>query len=88
MSEIYLLVLSWLSPLLLDWAYRLERLDVASWIVDGAERAGSITLLVVSGIPFPVKKEKNQKTIVDIAPLPRWRESCSTFIIFPWEKEV
>ena len=84
-----MLVLSWLSPLLLDWAYRLERLDVASWIVDGAERAGSITLLVVSGIPFPVKnKNKNKKTVVDIAPLPRWRESCSTFKIFHWEKEV
>lgn len=57
MREIYLLVLSWLSPLLQDWAYRMERLDVASWIVDGAERAGSIILLVVSGIPFLVKKK-------------------------------
>ena len=81
-----MLILSWLSPLLQDWAYRMERLDVASWIVDGAERAGSIILLVVSGIPFLVKK--NQKTIVDIVPFPRWRESCSTFIILHWEKEV
>lgn len=88
MSEIYLLVLSWLSPLLLDWAHRMGRLDVVSWIVDGAEHVGSITLLVVSGIPFPIKKKKNQKTIVDIASVPRWRESCSTFIIFHWEKAV
>lgn len=49
-SEIYLLVLSWLSPCC--WtAHRWGEADVVS-IVDGG-MCSSITLLVVSGIPFP-----------------------------------
>ena len=71
------------SPMSLYWANKKGSLGVASWVMGGAKAHAWVTLLIVSGSPFPVK---SQKTIVDIASLPIWRESCSPLIISHWSE--
>ena len=71
------------SPMSLYWANKKGSLGVASWVMGGAKAHAWVILLIVSGSPFPVK---SQKTIVDIASLRIWRESCSPLIISHWSE--
>lgn len=58
LSEIYLPVLSCVSPTLLDWANKRERLEVASWIMGGTEGTVSSDPLVCIQKHFSCKKWK------------------------------
>ena len=70
LSEISLPVLSWVNPSTLGWG----RLDVASWVMGGAKGTGSSDSSNRFWSPFPVK---SWKTIMDVASLPRCKESVA-----------